>query len=205
MTSESQKFLNEFKRFETALRQNGTAESVLDYENTLQNSNDDIYDRLRISRQVRNYLAHHPDNFTAPTALMTRFISDLADKEEAKSRKVKDVMTRQKSVTLSMPFKDVISAVSKSKYGWSAVVSEKKGSEGHLIGILDNADVLSLVAKKQSVTGKLSSVIDEEGLRRLIKGKDIGIADPDDRAEDIYKGFEKIVVCKKGIYKGIVK
>ena len=51
MTSETQRFLNEFKRFEAALRNNGTAESVLDYENTLQNSNDDIYDSAYHGRQ----------------------------------------------------------------------------------------------------------------------------------------------------------
>jgi len=205
MISETQRFLNEFKRFEAALRNNGTAESVLDYENTLQNSNDDIYDRLRLSRQTRNYLAHHPDNFTAPTPQMTKFISQLADKEEAKSKKVKDVMTRQKAVTLSTPLKDIISTVTKSKYSWTAVVSDKKDSQNALIGILDESDVLSLIAKKGTLTGKLSTVIDEKSLKRLIRGKNIGIAGPDDRAEDIYKGFDKIVVCKDGIYKGIVK
>lgn len=202
--TDTEKFLNEFKRLEQVLRETKTADSVLDYENSLQTSVEDTYDRLKLCRICRNYLAHHPDGnrFLVPTPAMIKFLGEEADKVESKIQHVKDVMVRQKAVTLNTPLKDVITAVAKSKFGWTAVTD----NDGHLAGVIDSRDMTGFIAKKMSLTGKLSSVVDEAGLKKIIKNGNIGITSPESRADDIYKaGYDKIVVCKDKVYKGIVK
>ena len=202
--TDTAKYLNEFSRLENVLRETETAKSVLDYENSLQGYVDDIYDKLKLCRICRNYLSHHPDGakFIVPTMEMTKFIKGLADEIESKKQHIKDIMVRQKALTLDTPIKDAVSMISKSKFGWAAITDK----DGKLMGILDESSILSLVAKKQSLTGKLSTVLDETGLRKILKGSYIGITTPDDRAEDIYShNFDKIIVCQDKIYKGIVK
>lgn len=78
MMTETEKFLEQYKRFESALRDTNTADTVLDYENSLQTDpvNSDTYDKLKTCRIIRNYIQHHPDGakmFPA-SSQMTEFI-----------------------------------------------------------------------------------------------------------------------------------
>lgn len=202
--NETEKFLNEFRRLEKVLKETKTADSVPDYENSLQTSVDDIYDKLKMCRITRNFLSHHANGskFIMPTTEMTKFIKELSDKLESQIQHIKDVMTRQKTVTMDTSIKDVLTALSRSKFGWLAITDK----EGRLIGIIDKPSMTDLLAKKQSLTGKLSSILNESDIKKILKSCYTGITSPDDRAEDIYKNdFDRIVVCRNGIYKGIVK
>lgn len=207
--TDTEKFLNEFRRLETALKDTKTAGSVLEYEEDLKTdvSAAEEYDKLKLCRIVRNYISHHPNSgtrsFIVPTLSMTKFLSDEADMIEAKDEQTKDVMTRTKSVSMNDSIKDVLTAISKAKYGWVAVTD----NEGHLQGVLDGSAFVSLIAKKQSLTGKLSSVADDTFFKKLVKKENIGVIQPNVRADSIYEDkYDKIVVCDKNmVYKGIIK
>lgn len=202
-----ERFLNEFRRLETALRNTDTADSVLDYENSISKNDADVSDKLKLCRIVRNYISHHPaegsKNFVVPTGIMIKFISEQADAIEAKEQHARDIMTRVKSITPDTGIKDVLFTLSKAKHGWLAITDKS----GRFTGMIDSNAFVSLIAKKQSLTGKLSSVITDAFLKKSIKECNLGIVYPSDPAEKIMsEGYDRIVVCADDmIYKGIIK
>lgn len=201
--TETEKFLSEYKRLETVLRDAGTADSVLDYENEHQTDLSEDTDKLKTCRIIRNYCQHHTDGAKVFPASpeMTKFITRLADRIESRIQHVSDIMVRQKAVTPDMSVKDIFIALSKAKSGIVAVVDK----EGYLIGFISDKMMIDLIAKKQSLTGKLSSLIDDVWLKKSIKSTNAGITSPDARAEDIMvSNFDIVVVTKDGKYKGIV-
>ncbi len=71
------KFLEAWRSLELLLRDDN--KTVQDYENTLSYQNRDTdASRLRICRQIRNFLVHDGTGFVAAAAEMTRFVEDLA-------------------------------------------------------------------------------------------------------------------------------
>lgn len=202
--TETDRFLENYKRFENVIRETGQG-SVLDYENAHQTDNDPVYDKLKVARIIRNFLAHHADGtcFITATPAMTKLMENLADREESQLKHVKDMMTRQKAVTVDMPLKDVLSAVSKSKFHWAAVVDKN----GIFTGFVTADMLLKMISDKGSLTGKLSAVYSDSSAKRKMKDIRLGMIGPDDRAEELYKdSFDMIVVCDdKNKYKGIVK
>lgn len=205
MSSENERFLEQYKRLESVIRDTGTAGSVLEYEQSLDQTADTDLDKLKITRQIRNYLQHHPDsgNFITVTPQMTKFTTALADKIDTKLKKVKDIMIRQKAITLDATIKDAITALSKSKTGFLAVTDK----DGYLIGVLSDPVMVDCIARKGSVAGKIGSMVDEAGLKRYLRAMNIGAAVPDGRAENIYTdGYDVIIVMDKDRkYKGIIK
>ncbi|MGN0242369.1 MAG: hypothetical protein ACI4CS_11825 [Candidatus Weimeria sp.] len=55
---ETDKFLAEYKRLENVLRDTGTAESVLDFENANQINLSEDTDKIKTCRIIRNYCQH---------------------------------------------------------------------------------------------------------------------------------------------------
>lgn len=202
--TETDRFLENYKRFENVLHETGQG-SVLDFENAHQTDNDPIYDKLKVARIIRNFLAHHPDgtSFITATPAMTKLMENLADREEAQLKHVKDVMTRQRALTVDMYLKDVLSAVSKSKFHWAAVVDKN----GIFTGFVTSDMLLKMIADKGSLTGKLSAVYSDAAVKRKMKEVRLAVIDPDERADELYKdSFDIIVVCdEENKYKGIVK
>lgn len=200
--TEKDKFLTQYKRLEEVLRDSDKPMSVLDYENSIMTAASDDYDRLKVCRIMRNYMQHHADSFLDATSYMTDFVSHTADVIASKKQQAKDIMVRQKSLTMSSSVKDAVSAVSRSKFGIAAVTAK----DNTLIGILDSDILLSAIAKKQSLAGKLSALFTEDDLKKLTKRQYIGVTEPDKPAEDVYvKDFEHVIVIKDCIYKGIIK
>ena len=133
MATETDKFLENYKRLENVLQETGQG-SVLDFENAHQTEvdADQTADKVKIARLMRNYITHHADGktFLTVTPAMNRFLTRLADREEAEIQHVKDIMVRQKPLTPDMALKDAVSALSKSKSHWAAVV-DKSGAKSY--------------------------------------------------------------------------
>lgn len=212
--TETDRFLSEYKRFESALRETGTADSVLDYENACAGNTPDNTDKIKASsddadkiktcRIIRNYIQHHADGakmFPA-SAEMTRYIKGLADRTESKLKHIKDIMKRQKAVTFSTTIKDTVEALKKTKLGYVAVTDDN----GDYTGVLSNAALIWIIAEKMSLAGKLGNHIDKDWLTSYMKGLDVAVLSPDDRAEKAYEGAHGlIIVCKDGKYKGMIR
>lgn len=203
MTTETEKFLTEYKRLENVLHDSGFG-SVLDYESTLVTKVSLTSEQLKVCRIERNFLAHNDTGgkFICISPAQTAFIKRLADKLEAKQKHAKDIMSRQKAVTMSSTMKEVLSAVTRSKSGYAAVTDKN----GIYLGSLDSAALVSLIAKKGSIAAKLSSYIDEKQLTALDKKNDVRAVLPDMRADEALSRKKSIVIVadKNGKYKGII-
>lgn len=203
MTTETEKFLTEYKRLENVLRDSGFG-SVLDYESTLVTKVSLTSEQLKVCRIERNFLAHNDTGgkFICISPAQTAFIKRLADKLEAKQKHAKDIMTRQKAVTMSSTMKEVLAAVTRSKSGYAAITDK----DGIYLGSLDSAALVSLIAKKGSIAAKLSSYIDEKQLTALDKKNDVRAVLPDMRADEALSRKKSIVIVadKNGKYKGII-
>lgn len=203
MTTETEKFLTEYKRLENVLRDQGLG-SVLDYENSLVTEVSLTSEKLKVCRIQRNFIAHNDTGgkFICISPAQTAFIKRLADKLEAKQKHVKDIMTRQKAVTMSSTMKEVLAAVTRSKSGYAAITDK----DGIYLGSLDSAALVSLIAKKGSIAAKLSSYIDEKQLAAFDKKNGIRIVSPDMRADEALAGKESILIVadKNEKYKGII-
>lgn len=200
--SDTEKFLSEYKRFESALRETGDADSVLDFENDIMSMSMDDYDKIKTCRIIRNYIQHHPDGkkmFPASTE-MIKYIGGLADKEEAKLKHVKDIMKRSKPISFDTTIKDAITALEKAKTGILAVTDK----DGNYVGYLSNAAVIWMISQNLSLAGKVGKYIDEAWLKKYMKGQEALIVSPDDKAEIIYEdnSHKIFAACKDGKYKG---
>lgn len=82
-------FMTEYKEMEQAL--SGMGQTVLDYEQTLPDSDKR---KMQLCRLTRNYLAHEPAGFAVPSEAMIAFVSGIAQKFLRQKAKVCDVMTR---------------------------------------------------------------------------------------------------------------
>lgn len=203
MATETEKFLAEYKRLENVLR-DAALGSVLDYGNSLATDSPLISEQLKVCRIERNFLCHNDisSKFIAVSPVQTLFLKKLADEIEAELEHVKDIMTRQKAVTLAAPMKEVLTSLDRSKTGFVAVTNK----DGVYLGSIGYKDLLSLIAKKGSIASKLSSYIDEKQLTALDKKNGVRIVPPDMRADEALKKKNSVlaVIDKNGRFKGLV-
>ena len=84
----SDKFLNAYKEYETLLRDRNS-----EYKETEDNSESEVQERMRICRQMRNYLTHKNDpGFLEISDIQLNFINSLIYSEKLKSGTVNDMM-----------------------------------------------------------------------------------------------------------------
>lgn len=205
--TDTETFLEEYKRLETALKTAGHASSVIMYEDELcseQGDGPETADRLKVCRIIRNYLQHHPDGkklFVA-TPAMVKFVSGLADRIEAEREKISDIITRQKAIIYSGTLESAIQTVSRSKIGYAAVVTDDKA----YVGILTAEDLLRFFTKCRSLTDNISDIITVNKLSKLSCLENVTTVSPDDPADIIYDSDAiHIIAVKDGKYKGIVR
>lgn len=179
-------FLEKYKELEELLREENA--TVLIYEEALESADDK--DKLRISRQMRNYIQHHSDNFLSPTKEMVAFISSLVEKEKAKKEKVKDRLKRLKAVKDTDKLEDVCKWMSKNKKTYAPIVDKN----GAFLGVLTTPTLITALTKlslkkKVAEVGKLS--------------KECTVASSGDELNKYTLG-EEVIVVDKSIYKGLI-
>lgn len=180
-------FLNKYKELEAELREADT--TVLDFENTLPA---DDSDRLKICRQIRNYVQHHSDGhtFLSATPAMCKFVENTLDGIRAKKEKVKDRLKRIKAVSETDKLENVCVWMSKNKKDYVPVIDK----DSIFLGILTSAaliNALTVLSLKRKVR--------EVG--RYVKAL---TASPSEDLEK-YQIGDEIIVVDKDKYKGIVK
>ena len=115
--TESEKFLNAFKRLENAVVNSSTLNenysrcaSVLDYENILMESDKEKGEKLKVCRIIRNYHSHHEDGsklFPASKA-MTDFLDKEAESLEKQELTVEKVAKKTGVVTDETSLAEII-------------------------------------------------------------------------------------------------
>lgn len=106
----SDKFLEAYKQLEAELKYDN--KSVLDYENSLQGTEQE---QLKVCRIMRNYMSHNDTSFLETSANQVKFLNNLAAKIRATSYTVADVMKRTKTISTSETTKNILALVDKSK------------------------------------------------------------------------------------------
>ena len=203
VTTETEQFLNEYKRLENVLRDAGLG-SVLDYENSLATEVSLTSEQLKVCRIERNFLAHNDTGrkFLAISPAQTTFIKSLADKVEAKFKHAKDVMIRQKAITIDTTMKETITNIGRSKTGY-IVVADKNGV---YVGCLGGTAIIGLIAKKGSIAGKLSAYTGNKQIKSNSKKQGIVTVSVNERADNIVGKTDciTVVVDKNNKYKGLI-
>lgn len=84
-------FLSSYKDLETSIRNNLGLLSVKEYEDTL--TDNDIIDKIRLARNIRNYYSHHSDGekLVKVNKDMIIFLNDIKTQVDNTQKKVKDI------------------------------------------------------------------------------------------------------------------
>lgn len=194
MPTELEKFLGKYKELEEVIRQEATDTTVLQYEESLSASDSD---RLKICRQIRNYVQHHDDGkmFLAATEKMNKFLTDLITKEKAKEEQAVNKLYKLSPVTLDFKLSEITEKFAKTKRDWLPVVDENSC----YIGCISLLQLVCLLCNTKN-TVKLKTAVQ---LKELSKKSPIKVT-----KETSLKGLENedlIVIGKDGKYAGIVK
>lgn len=104
----NEKFLEAYKALEAELRLDNT--TVLDYENTLEGTDQE---KLKVCRIMRNYMSHNDTTFIQATNDQIKFINNLILEIRKKSHTVKDEMKRVKTMRYTEPIKNVLTQIVK--------------------------------------------------------------------------------------------
>ena len=105
----NERFLEAYRNLDTELKANGT--TVLDFENSLKDGIDK--EKLKICRNMRNYMSHNDVNFLCATLEQSKFIDKLTESIRKASHTVKDEMKRVKTVKPTEPLKNSIAGLDK--------------------------------------------------------------------------------------------
>lgn len=183
-------FLEKYKELEELLREEDT--TVLIYEETLESADDK--DKLRISRQMRNYIQHHSDKFLSPTKEMVAFISSLVEKEKAKKEKVKDRLKRLKAIKDTDKLEDACKWMSRNKKNYAPIIDKN----GLYLGVLTTSNLITALTRLS-----LKKKVAEVG--RLPKlPKECTVASSNDELNR-YALDEEVIVVDNYIYKGVIE
>lgn len=171
-------FLDAYKSYETILRQHG-----LEYKDIEDNSDDITQNRMRICRQMRNYLTHNDDpNFLeisdAQIEYMRRLYNEELEKEDLVKNHVKSASTSM--VTLKDKCGDALAKMVKLKTEYIGVY---KGDE--VLGVASIYDVSK--AYQTSKTTKMSTI--------KLSSK-FGLATPNTLVSDIHHD-RPVFACKE--------
>lgn len=106
----NEKFLDAFRALDTELKSDG--KTVLDYENTLESTEQE---RLKVCRIMRNYMSHNDTTFLEATNEQITFLNEQVTYLRSLAHTVKDEMKRTKLVKATEYIKNIIPLVDKSK------------------------------------------------------------------------------------------
>lgn len=139
--SNNDKFLSVYKDFESTLRNQN-----IDFKE-LENQGDSlISNRLRICRQIRNYLSHNNDsNFIETSRSQIKFLEEMNENQKMKDDIVKKHLGRVNSYTCSIYDKctEVLAIMSKRGVSQYPVLDEIKGTyEIKIVSIYDIANAV---------------------------------------------------------------
>ena len=198
MASQIETFLDQYKQLEDTIRSSGEipADTVLDYENSLEVTE---RDKLKVCRILRNYIQHNPDGktFVSTTASMCSFLRSLRENINALSDQVKDRTKKITPLHGSDTLKAAMMAVAKSKAGFVPLLD----ADDHPIGLLTPMLCLSAYADGAAATRKLGSLFAEGALKDSMAG--VRFASPNDPLAS-YSPTETVIVLSKDKYKGVV-
>ena len=188
-------FLDKYKELEGILRNSDAHQTILQYEETLL---PDDMERLRICRQIRNYIQHHEDglSFLTATNSMIAFIENLIKSENAKKECVKDRLYRLSPLLISDTLSDIIQKFSKTKRDWLPITDEN----GVFVNIIDAKNLITILAEYKTST-KLKKVLSENKLKNSIETYTLEKEIPLEN----YYNKNIIVIGSNNKYLGIVK
>ena len=192
----TEEFLSQYKSLESTLRLLDPNSSVLSYEETLEDA--DCKDKLRICRQVRNYIQHHEDglSFLSPTPSMISFLSRLTNDLMASRERVGDKLYRLQAVAYQGTVREALERFAKSKRDWMPVVSSGKYS-----GVLTASRLAQAVYASTRKGDKLSAFVPEKDLGKA----GVRVAEENKPLADFLPDQPDIVIVKNGKYLGIVR
>lgn len=153
-------FLEAYKELETTIRTNAdkltrlswldgytkcsSTATVLDVENGISDNN--IKDKLKTCRMIRNYAQHHDDadEFVSATQGMIDFVKDMTQDVRLLNGIYKDVMTKCPVViTTASNASDCAKAFSKSDLDWYPVLEDKGAT---IAGIITKDTVFKMLS-----------------------------------------------------------
>lgn len=177
--SNNERFLSLYKELEGIFREQG-----LDWKDVESTSDDMIQNRMRICRQLRNYLSHQNDpSFIMISDTQVKFLEETIDEQRMKGDIVKKHLGTISANTCKYTDKcsDVLVRMIKRKINEMLVYSEIKGKR--IIGTVSIFDVSS-----QVLISKTKKVSDIKSL-----GDNYIFVSPDMKMEEIPSG--KIAYC----------
>lgn len=177
--TQNEKFLTLYKELEGILREQG-----VDYKELEDKSNDEVQNKLRICRQIRNFMSHNEDaNFLSASEAQIKFLTKIINE-----RKVLDDIAKKHlgSITkytckLGDKCSDVLAKMVKLKTYHLAVYSDIRGKAS--IGVVTIHDAVS-----QLITSKTTKVCD---IKRL--SSDYIICVPETKME--FLPDNKVIYC----------
>lgn len=187
-------FINTYKTLENLLREKNPDTSVLEYENTLPAAEGD---KLRICRQLRNYIQHHEDGevFISISDNMIKFLKLLITQIESEEKKVIDRVYRLGAIELGEKLINVVERFSKTKREWLPVVD----NNGMFLGILSYYSVFNAIL----AAGKLNSKLDDKMV--IKKLKEFTIDDGTSSLKSVLGKEGSVIIVKNDKYIGVLR
>ena len=166
MGNSTQRFVLLYKMLESKLKEYGKG-AVYEYETSLPEAD---ADRLRICRQIRNYIQHHEDGetFLACTNEMCDFLDRLMQEcNQEHSSRIKEL----RAVSIGEKLSDIEKIFLKSKRAWLPIVDSRM----YFLGTLDLSSLIFMQARN-SPTATLEKALESVSLETktaVIKMEDV--------------------------------
>lgn len=183
-------FLGLYKELEGILRSQDRNLSILKYEEFLPQAE---MEKLRVCRQMRNYIQHHEDGetFLICSEAMCDFIRALIKKEkEGRSSRIQEMIPVYTGDRLS----EIQMLFSKNNRTWMPV----SDNSGKYLGILEMLPLIRLTSRHNPNT-RLLSVLPDAGLDRhtipVLTNTEI----------NDFEGSDAVIVDENGNYIGIAR
>lgn len=190
-TNQTKRFMELYKKFEVLLRE--ANQTILNYEDSLSQNE---RDKLRICRQIRNYIFHHDEaeNFITCSEAMCQFIANLIKKESDDSHH-KRILTL-KPICIEDRLSDIKIYFSKSNRNWLPVVD----NNGRCLGSIELFQFLHIYAR-QNPNKKLTSVTDSS----TFTNSTVSVLYENSSDIDNFEGSDALVIGDAQEYIGILK
>ena len=175
----SEKFLELYREYESVLRDQG-----IEYKELEDNSSDMIQNRMRICRQIRNYLTHNHDaGFLEVSDIQLAFISKLIEDQKMLGDVFKHHLCTVRMATCEPKDKCtvVLAKMAKLKSQFLPVYDGKE-----ILGVVSVFDVSCMLAEKTK-TVKISDV-------KMSKKKVLCFT-PDTPMDDVLQYNDYIICC----------
>ncbi len=133
-------FLGHYRTYESLLREQGT-----DYKTVEERADDKTMNRMRITRQMRNYLTHNADPaFLAVSDEQIKMLEQFILEEQQKGDLLKEHLYRPKQCACeeNSPLEDVLKQMGKRKASWLPVYEGER-----LQGLVNIHQVVRLFLK----------------------------------------------------------